>query len=343
VKILVLNGGSSSFKCWYGELDKGAIPEEAPHPEWRAQAGSETDLDALLAKAPCAVDLVGHRIVHGGEHYRQTVRITPAVREAIARASEFAPSHNTAAMRGIDAIDGRFGPTVTQIAVFDTSFHTSLRPAAYVYAGPYSWLERGIRRYGFHGISCQYAARRAAQLLGIPAPRLRAIICHLGGGCSVTAIDNGQSTDTSMGFTPNDGLMMGTRCGAIDSGILLYLLRHCGYTPDDIEEVLNRESGLKGISGISGDMRQIQEAAAGGNERALLAYETFIHRVIREVGAMLGVLGGADALVFTGGIGENCAEVRERVAAQFAWPQWKVLVVPAEEEWEIARECVTAA
>jgi acetate kinase len=219
-----------------------------------------------------------------------------------------------------------------------------------------------VRRYGFHGISYQYATRRAAHMLGTPVESLRLVLCHLGNGCSLAAVRGGKSVDTTMGFTPLEGLMMGTRSGSFDPGILIYLLRHRGYTADQLDHILNRESGLKGVSGLSGDMRAIAAAAATGNERAQLAFDIFVHRVVREAGGMLAVLGGMDALVFTGGVGENSAPLRDRVCGQFGFlgleldagknatahgdqdvaapdSGVRVLVIHAQEEWEIAREC----
>jgi acetate kinase len=254
------------------------------------------------------------------------------------------------------------GTGVAQVAVFDTGFHATLGPAAYVYPGPDAWLEDGIRRYGFHGISVQYSTRRSAELLQVPANSSRLIVCHLGNGASVTAVASGKSVDTSMGFTPLEGIMMGTRSGSIDPSILVYLIRHQGCTADQIDETLNRKSGLLGVSGVSGDMREILAAVDKGNERARLAYDIYAHRLTREVGAMLAVLGGADAIVFTGGIGENCAPLRQVVCEQLAFLGLKldavknakpdldqniaapastvqVLVIRADEDWEIAREC----
>jgi len=377
MRILVLNGGSSSFKCWFHDL-RDPLPVEAPHPMWQTEVpwhGDQPLADVLppvleglwtgarkAIDSPREIDAVGHRIVHGGKAYRDATQVTPKVRNAIARQAEFAPSHNRFELEAIDAAIRTLGPHVPQIAVFDTAFHATLEPAAYVYPVPHGWLRDGIRRYGFHGISYQYATRRAAQLLGRPAESLRLILCHLGNGCSLAAVRNGKSVDTTMGFTPLEGLMMGTRCGSIDPGILVYLMRHCGYQADQLDEILNRESGLKGVSGLSGDMREILNAAAQGNAQAQLAFDIFAHRVTREAGAMLAVLGGVDAIVFTGGIGENCPALRERVCRQFAFlgleldfgkntvavadqdiaaPQSsvRVLVIHAQEDWEIAREC----
>jgi acetate kinase len=305
---------------------------------------------------------VGHRIVHGGKAFRESTLITPEVKAVIAEQAEFAPSHNRFELETIETAIRVFGPDVPQVAVFDTEFHATLAPAAYVYPGPYSWLEQGIRRYGFHGISHRYAAGRAAYLLGRDLESLRLIICHLGNGCSLAAVRGGKSVDTTMGFTPLEGLAMGTRSGSIDPGILIYLLRHKGYTGDQLDRVLNQESGLKGLSGLSGDMREILTAMDTGNAQARLAFDVYANRLCREVGAMLGVLGGMDALVFTGGVGENCPPLREIVCSQFGFlgikmdteanavsprdrdiatqdSSIRILLIHAQEEWAIAREC----
>ena len=284
-------------------------------------------------RPPGPVDAVAHRIVHGGKQ-RATTRITPQVRAAIAEEAEVAPAHNKFELRAIDVSQSVFGPDVPQVAAFDTSFHATLEPAAYVYPGPYEWLEQGIRRYGFHGLSHQYSSRRAAELLG--SESLRLIVCHLGNGASLCAIRNGKSVDTTMGFTPLEGLMMGTRSGSIDPAILIYLIRHRGYSADQLDKILNQKSGLLGVSGISGDMRDILSSS---DPRAKLAFDIYAHRLCREIGAMAGVLGGADAIVFTGGVGENCAPLREIVEKRFAFLDAKILVIHAEEEWEMVREC----
>jgi len=366
MNILVLNGGSSSFKCWYGELSE-PLPVEAPRPKWEARldwsrSKDRADIDPVLRSLSLPVDVVGHRIVHGGRVYRDTTRITPEVRAAIAQQVEFAPSHNRLELEAIQAVDRVFGPAVPQVAVFDTAFHASLDPAAYVYPGPYEWLEQGVRRFGFHGISHQYASQRAAHLLNRPLNSLRIVTCHLGNGASLAAVRGGRSIDTTMGFTPLEGIMMGTRSGSVDPGILIYLLRHRGYTADELDRVLNQQSGLSGVSGLSGDMREIQDAMAQGNKRAQLAFDVYVHRLCGGIGSMLASLGGMDAVVFTGGVGENSATLREKVAAQFAFLDLKidtaknaaspvdqdiatadsktrVLVIRAEEDWEIAREC----
>lgn len=331
MKILAINGGSSSVKCRLDDLSDA--PSTPAAPLWQAHVESQQKLEEVLRSAPAPVDAVAHRIVESGK-YRQTSRVTPEIHAAIVRGAEEAPAHNQFELKAIEAAQRVFGPDVPQVAVFDTSFHATIAPAAYVYPGPYEWLDMGIRRYGFHGLSHQYASRRAAELLGSDSNRL--IVCHLGNGASLCAIRDGKSVDTTMGFTPLEGLMMGTRSGSIDPAILIYLIRHRGYTADRLDQMLNRESGLLGVSGISGDMRDILKS---DDPRAKLAFEIYAHRLCREIGAMAGVLGGADAIVFTGGVGENCAPLREIVADRFKFLQAKILVIHAEEEWEMIREC----
>jgi acetate kinase len=331
MRILAVNGGSSSVKCRLDVLSHA--PSEPAAALWEKNIESHENLEAVLRSAPGPVDAVAHRIVQGGK-YRQTVKITEEVHAAIAAAAEVAPTHNKFELQAIDVARRVFGVDVPQIAVFDTAFHATLEPAAYVYAGPYEWLGMGIRRYGFHGLSHQYSARRAAELLG--SDSLRLIVCHLGNGASLCAIRNGKSVDTTMGFTPLEGLMMGTRSGSIDPAILIYLMRHRGLTADRLDRILNSESGLLGVSGISGDMRDILKSE---EPRAKLAFDIYAHRLCREIGAMAGVLGGVDAMVFTGGVGENCAPLRDIVEKRFSFLNSKILVIHAEEEWEMVREC----
>jgi acetate kinase len=368
MRVLVINGGSSSFKCRLDDLPDQPLPVAPPQPLWteRVDWDQKTSvaevLEPLLKSISGSLDVVGHRIVHGGPKYRESTPLTPEVRTAIAKEIEFAPAHNRFELEAVQAVDHSLGSGVLQIATFDTGFHSTLTPDAYVYPGPYSWLAQGIRRYGFHGINHQYASRRAAEILQADPASLRLIVCHLGNGASLAAVRGGKSVDTTMGFTPLEGLMMGTRCGSIDPGILVYLIRHGGSKAEELDEILNRKSGLLGISGISGDMREIESAIDAGNERAQLAFDVYAHRLVREIGAMLAVLGGLDGIVFTGGVGENSARLRERACANLGFlgvkldaaknakpaadqdiaasdSNVRVLVIRAQEEWEIAREC----
>ncbi|MEG3875050.1 acetate kinase [Microcoleus sp. Z1_B5] len=398
MKILVLNAGSSSQKSCLYELND-VLPDRPLEPLWEAQIdwthqqgiaelkvktakgdrleeefASESRQDAIsrmlesLWKGKTQtindlneIDIVGHRVVHGGQDYQQSTLISPDVKQAIARLSVFAPVHNPVNLEGIEAIE-KILPNVPQVAVFDTAFHAQLSPAAFVYPGPYEWLENGIRRYGFHGISHQYCARRAADILGRDLADLRLISCHLGNGCSLAAIRGGWSVDTTMGFTPLEGLMMGSRSGSIDPGILIHLLKQSDFTAEKLDGILNRNSGLKGISGVSSDLRQIGDAIAQGNQRAQLALDIYIHRLRAGIGAMLASLGGLDALIFTAGVGENSALVRAAACEAFGFiglkldgdknqhssidrdiaavdSAVKILVIHTQEDWEIAREC----
>ena len=370
MKVLAINVGSSSIKCWFGEASSPDDVTERKRVQ--AEIASVDDVAQALPKAleplwqlaggPHNLDAVAHRVVHAGPKYRQTAWLTPEVRDAIAANAEFAPSHNRLELAAIAVMDALLPDPARQVAVFDTAFHATLPPEAYTYPGPLEWEAQGIRRYGFHGINHAHVSRRAAEMLRRPLDELRLITCHLGNGCSLAAIRGGKSIDTTMGFTPADGLMMGSRCGSIDPGIPVFLLRHAGYTADQLDQVFNRESGLKGVSGVSGDMREVLSAMAAGNLRAKLAFDIYVHRLCRETGAMLAVLGGLDALVFTGGVGEHCAPLRERVCAQLGFlglrldpsrnedpsadveisrtgSPVRVLVIAADEELEMAREC----
>jgi acetate kinase len=396
MKILVLNSGSSSQKSSLYEIGD-TLPERAPDALWEAKvewnggwaevrirdSGGGTfknrmkiesrkqALDYLFRSLRegklsggtkrSEIDVVGHRIVHGGSKFEKPILITREVKEAIASVSAFAPLHNRSELEGIEMMEQLLG-SVPQFAVFDTSFHYNLPLPAAVYPGPYDWFARGIRRYGFHGISHQYCAERAAQLLGKVPDSIKLVSCHLGNGCSLAAIAGGRSIDTTMGFTPLEGLMMGTRSGSVDPGILTYLIREEQMTGQQLDEILNKKSGLLGISGVSNDMRQILEAMKSGNERAELAFEIFVHRLRSGIGSMVATLGGLDALIFTAGIGENSPEVREAVCARFGYlglnldpdknrqspvdqdiaardSKVRVLVIRAEEEWAIARQC----
>jgi acetate kinase len=279
-------------------------------------------LDALQA-SPAAplqglgdVHAVGHRVVHGGERYTAAVLITPEVKQAIGALSELAPLHNPASLDGMNAVEEVL-PRVPQVAVFDTAFHATLSEAARTYPVPQQWRrEWGVRRYGFHGLSHAYCTTRAAEMLG--RPDLRLIIAHLGNGASVSAVRHGLCVDTSMGFTPMEGLMMGTRSGSVDPGILVYLLRQKGLDADQLDHALNYDSGLLGVSGVSSDMRQVL-AAAPHHAEARLAIDVYVHRIRQTVGAMAATLGGVDALVFTAGVGEHAAEIRARVCENLGY------------------------
>jgi acetate kinase len=363
-----------THQAGYAELKVETAQGESFQSIDRSESKSTDTLKALqtlwsgttqVIENPQAINIVGHRIVHGGEDYRSSILINTEVKAAIKRLAAFAPIHNLANLAGIDAIEQILGQNIPQVAVFDTAFHAHLPSAVYTYPGAYEWLEQGIRRYGFHGISHQYCAHRAAKLLDRDLSSLKLITCHLGNGCSLAAIRDGWSVDTTMGFTPLEGLMMGTRSGSIDPGILLHLLRQSDYTIDQLDHLLNHNSGLLGISGISNDMRQIVAEIDRGNERAQLAFDIFIHRLRAQIGAMVASLGGLDAVVFTAGIGENSAAVRSAACQGFdflglslaaatnnadgdrdiAHPDSKVrvLVIHTEEDWAIAQECYRIA
>jgi len=256
------------------------------------------------------LDAIGHRVVHGGERYTTAVRITAEVKQAVGELAELAPLHNPASLAGIVAVE-EILPDVPQVAVFDTAFHATLSEAARTYPLPQEWTRQwGIRRYGFHGLSHSYCASRAAEMMG--RTDLRIVIAHLGNGASVSAVHNGICVDTSMGFTPLDGLMMGTRSGSLDPGILIYVLQHKGVDANQLDAVLNHRSGLLGVSGFSSDMREVLSELARKPD-ARLAVDVYVHRIRQTVGAMAATLGGIDALVFTAGVGEHASEIRGRV------------------------------
>lgn len=310
-----------------------------------------------------ALFAIGHRVVHGGELFSQPVHITPKIIEAIHRFDTFAPLHNPPNLIGIRACAEHFAD-VPQVAVFDTAFHHTMPPYAYRYALPEEWYEcEGIRRYGFHGTSHRYVAFEAASCLGRPLATLRLITLHLGNGASVAAIDRGRCIDTSMGFTPLEGLVMGTRCGDMDPAVVLQMQILRNLTPQQVDHILNRESGLKGLCGVN-DMREVLARANDGDEKASLALEVYCYRIKQYIGAYFVALGGLDALVFTGGVGENSCEIRERVCDGLEClgiqcdkisnqsmvhrildvtegsADRKVLVIRTNEELQIARETV---
>ncbi|HEV2275402.1 MAG TPA: acetate kinase [Acidobacteriaceae bacterium] len=396
MKILVLNSGSSSQKTSLYEIG-GAIPETPPQPLWEGKIewddhGGEVKISTAagavrkerweppsrmqgikdllrtlwegstrVVEGPSEIAIAGHRVVHGGPDYREPALLTPEVRAAIAAVAPFAPLQNRVELQGMEMVEQSLGP-VRQCAVFDTGFHRTMPLSAVTYPGPYEWYAEGIRRYGFHGINHQYCSMRAAKLLGREVNSFKLVSCHLGGGCSLAAVLNGESVDTTMGFTPLEGLMMGTRSGSIDPEILIYLMRQRQISADQLDEMLNRRSGLLGISGVSDDMRQVLAAKQAGNQRAALAFEIYVHRLRSAIGAMIAVLDGADALVFTAGVGENSPDVRSAACEGFrhmglrldevrnkepladrdiaaADSAVRVLVIRAQEDWQIAQAC----
>jgi acetate kinase len=264
-----------------------------------------------LLHNPSEVKAIGHRLVHGGARFRQSVIVTPEVLVQLKELDDLAPLHNPLGRQAI-ATALKTWPGIPNVVSFDTAFHATLPPVAYTYPLPRQWTEEwGLRRFGFHGLSHSYCARHAPEILGRSIPRL--VNCHLGQGCSLAAIRDGVSFDTTMGFTPLDGLMMGTRSGAVDPSILIHVLRHHNLSVDEVEKVLNRESGLLGVSALSRDMRQIEQACQQGNPHAQLALNLFVHRLHQGIAAMTASLGGIDVLAFTAGIGENSASVRAAV------------------------------
>ena len=398
MNILILNAGSGSLKSHLYQVDD-QLPEHPPEPAWwaaidwtvarghgvlsastanhrisinlpRNQRQGNRGIRRLLStliegqtgvlNALDEIDVVGHRVVHGGDLHEPT-SITPEVKQIIGHLVPLAPAHNPTQLAGIEAIasilDG-----VPQVAVFDTAFHRRMPEEAQRYPIPDEWFAMGIRRYGFHGISHAYCTSRATQLLERSPESLKLIICHLGHGCSLAAVAGGRCVDTTMGFTPLEGIMMGTRSGSIDPGIVLHLQREQGLNVDQIDQVLNRNSGLLGVSGRSSDMRTIEAEAQRGDPQALLAVRMFVHRLRAGIGAMMASLGGIDALVFTAGIGEHSSRIREESCAPFAYlglrldprrnetaqadqnvatpdSTVEILVVRTREEWAIAREC----
>ena len=316
MKILVINSGSSSIKYQVFRmpgnevLHKGIIENIG---EKGSKARNHAAGLKLILSEAGDVSSVGHRVVHGGENFSRPVFITKGVIKKIKDACQFAPLHNPANLSGIIACK-EILKSRPQVAVFDTSFHQCLPERAYIYGLPYAYYKNfGIRKYGFHGSSHEYIAGSAARLLKKPLNKVNLITCHLGNGASIAALSGGKSIDTSMGFTPLEGVVMGTRCGDVDAGVITYLARIKKWGIAKLTEVLNRESGLKGISGLTNDMRRLQKAAAGGNKRAGLAIEIFIYRIRKYIGAYLAILGRVDMLVFSGGIGENQKTIRQRI------------------------------
>ncbi|KUJ71262.1 acetate/propionate family kinase [Thiomicrospira sp. WB1] len=370
MNILVLNAGSSSLKysLFQGAdshlVAHGVIDQLSDRPE-HDHAWALLEAEATLVRQGWITELgdceaVGHRVVHGGERFQAPVRITADVLEAIRALCELAPLHNPANLAPIEHLWQRH-PELTQVAVFDTAFHQSLPAYAYHYAIPQHFYDQHhIRRYGFHGTSHEYIAQRAAARMQVPRNQTHLISMHLGNGASVCAIEYGHSIDTSMGFTPLEGLIMGTRSGDLDPAIVLYLINHLGYDPKDLDTLLNKQSGLKGLVRHN-DMRQLLDLAEAGDTQAHLAIEMFIYRLVKTVGGYVAIMDNLEALVFTGGIGEHAAEIRARVIARFPAhfgfkldadanrqvngetcisapdSRCQIWVIPTDEEWQIAQ------
>ena len=389
--VLVLNAGSSSQKSclyhfedeivdppakllWKADLDRisetewvlttssnGVKNETKIEPSGKALTallGTLVAGDNPVLRSLDEIDLVGHRVVHGGTKYSQPVKIDPDVKNAIANLIPLAPSHNPANLEGIETIE-EILPEVPQVAVFDTAFYSTIPKLAKVYPIPYKYYQQGIQRYGFHGISHQYCAERSAQILQQPLESLKIVSCHLGNGCSLAAIKGGICIDTTMGFSPLEGLMMGTRCGSIDPQILLYMMQEYGMDAAEISQILNQESGLKGVSGVSNDFRSIVAAMDNDNVRAQLAYDIYLHRLKKAIASMVASLSGIDVLVFTAGVGENLSMLRAKTCQSLAYlglqldtakndanpvdlnvaaenSTVQILVVQTQEDWAIA-------
>ena len=387
MRILVLNCGSSSVKFRLFQIedetllagglierigsDQATLVYRVPGKDDRKSSveamGHEQAIDLVL-KTLChpdhgvlsdihMIDAVGHRVVHGGETFTEPALIDEAVLRMIRECIRFAPLHNPPNISGIEA-SLYLIPFARQTAVFDTAFHQTMEPDAYVYAVPYDWYEkRRIRRYGFHGTSHRYVAKRASQTIGKPIGDLKIVTCHLGNGASITAIRGGKSVDTTMGFTPVEGLVMGTRCGDIDASVPLHILEEDGLEPQAMDSILNKKSGLVGITGGDNDLRAVEEKAAAGSERHTLALRIFTRRVRKYIGAYAAIMGGLDCIVFTAGIGENSATVRQmacegleflgiaidpaenqRNSLRIGKGRTEVLVIPTDEELAIAQE-----
>lgn len=344
MKILVINSGSSSIKYKLFDMPgerlilKGAL-------EHIGEKGSKfanhySGLKTILEKFD-SVEAVGHRVVHGAEKFKKPAVVNQKVINGIKECCAIAPLHNPANLSGILACK-KLLPGVRQVAVFDTAFHQSIPVHAYIYGLPYDYYQKlKVRKYGFHGTSHEYVAAEASRMIKKPLNKLKLISCHLGNGCSITAIDKGKSVDTSMGFTPLEGLVMGTRCGDVDPALVTHIMRKKKIDAQDMERILNKESGLKGISGISNDMRVLEIKANTGNKRARLAIDIFVYRVRKYIGAYLLVLGGLDALIFTAGIGENQPSIRNNICRGLfscLGKKPRIVVIPTNEELMIARQ-----
>jgi acetate kinase len=310
VRVLVVNAGSSSLKL--SVLDGERVEQSTTVERWDG-AGDLEPLRDFVGTAG-DVEAVGHRVVHGGPRHRASVRVDDEVIGYLESIGDLAPLHNPRAVAAIRAVREVL-PDAPAVAAFDTSFHATMPDAATTYALPREWNQRfGLRRYGFHGLSHSYAVRRAADLVGRPASSLRMVTCHLGAGASLCAVRAGRSVDTTMGFTPLAGLVMQTRAGSVDPGLMLWLLEHGEVEVETLSAVLEHQSGLKGLSGTSGDLRDVLEARTDGDADATLAFDVYVHRLVREIGAMVAAAGGLDVLVFTGGMGEHSPDLRAAAA-----------------------------
>jgi acetate kinase len=387
MKVLVLNSGSSSVKFQFirmddeGLLAKGIVEkigssdaivtyqpaEKNRIREIREVLNHGVAIEIVLAlllhpqhgviRDKGEIDGIGHRVVHGGEDFADSVLITDKVKATIRKCIQFAPLHNPHNLKGIDACETLL-PAAPQVAVFDTAFHQTIPARAFIYGLPYALYRKlGVRRYGFHGTSHSYVAHRAAEMLGRPIEKLKLITCHLGNGASITAVGGGKSVDTSMGFTPLEGLVMGTRCGSIDPALVPYIMDREKLGTKEIDSIMNKNSGMLGLTETSNDMREIEQEAALGSERHQLALEIYCHHVKKHIGAYMAEMGGVDAVIFTGGIGENSRLVR-RLATEgleefgirmdaarneanetvVSSGRVKLLVVPTNEELAIARD-----
>lgn len=391
MKILVLNSGSSSVKYKLidtaadkvlaeGGVEKIGLPDGFL--KFKRQDGSKGTIELGLTDHKGAIeailklltdpregviagydeiDAVGHRVVHGGEKFNKSVIIDDAVKEKIRECYDIAPLHNPANMTGIEAIDALM-PDVPQVAVFDTAFHQTMPAKSYMYALPYRFYkEDGVRRYGFHGTSHRYVSQRVCEFLGVDIKKQKIITCHVGNGGSITAVLYGKSVDTSMGLTPTEGLMMGTRSGDVDPGALTYIMSRHNLTPADLQRIVNKESGVLGITEKSSDMREIEAAVNASEPRATLALDMYEQRIIKYIGAYAAEMGGVDIIVFTGGVGENQTGLRLNVCRPLAFmgveidaeknktrgeeieistpaSKVKVCVIPTDEEMMIARD-----
>ncbi|MDY5033627.1 MAG: acetate kinase [Prevotella sp.] len=341
MKILVLNCGSSSIKYALYNMDDSSVMTsggaervglDGAFVKVKLPSGEKkqimhdipehtegvkfifsllTDPEIGVIKSLDEIDAVGHRMVHGGEKFAKSVVITPEVIDAFKACSDLAPLHNPANLKGVDAVS-ELMPGLPQVGVFDTAFHQTMPPKAYLYAVPYELYEKyGVRRYGFHGTSHRYVSARALEFLGMKAEGTKVVTAHIGNGGSLAAVVDGKCVDTSMGLTPLEGVMMGTRSGDIDAGAVTFIQKKLGLDADGVSNLLNKQSGIAGLTGLSSDMRDIENAAKSGNERAIIAEDSYFYRVKKYIGAYAAAMGGIDVLVFTAGVGENQTSMRE--------------------------------